>query len=128
MIQLNFAVYITSFLAQWNVFLRCSFDVKTSADKMICKFLTFSCMNSVFFQTNWVYRPKKVNWVKKKLNLCKKLSKICKIILSADVFTAKQNLRKHSTVSWLGKKQYLLITQPESSQICKLKPTISRGN
>ena len=28
------------------------------------------------------------------------MSKICKITLSADVFTTKQNLRKHSTVQW----------------------------
>ena len=40
----------------------------------------------------------KVNWVEKRLNSYEKMSKISKIILSADVFTTKQNLDKHSNV------------------------------
>ena len=42
--------------------------------------------------------PNKVNLVEKRLKSCEKMSKICKIILTADVFTTKQNLGKHSTV------------------------------
>ena len=42
-----------------------------------------------------------VNWFEKRLKSCEKMSKICQITLSADVFTAKQNLRKHSIVQWL---------------------------
>ena len=41
---------------------------------------------------------RKVNWVEKRLQSCEKMSKICEIILSADVFTRKQNHEKHSTV------------------------------
>ena len=49
-------------------------------------------MNSVFFQANLGLN--KVNWVEKRLKSCEKMSKIGKIIVSADVFTTKQNLEK----------------------------------
>ena len=56
------------------------------------EFLTFSHMNSVFFQANAAW---KLNWIEKRLNSCEKMSKICKIMLSADVFTTKQNVVRH---------------------------------
>ncbi len=37
------------------------------------------------------------------------MSKICEIFLSADVFTTKQNLRKHSTVLWKKKERHLVM-------------------
>ena len=43
------------------------------------KFLTFSHMNSVFFQPNWVFI---LHWVEKRLKSCEKMSKICKIMFS----------------------------------------------
>ena len=46
----------------------------------------------------------KVNWVEKRLHSCEKMSKNWEIILSADVFPAKQNLGKHSTVDWTQRK------------------------
>ena len=47
----------------------------------------------------------KVNWVEKRLKSCEKTSKFCKIILLADVFTTKQNLKKHSTVQFWQKNR-----------------------
>ena len=48
-----------------------------------------------------LFRPKNSIGLKKRLSSCEKMSKNSKIILSADVFTTKQNIAKHSTVQWI---------------------------
>ena len=75
------------------------FLVKMSADNVISQiFDIFSPDFSLFSAQLTLFRPKKLNWFEKRLNSCEKKSKNCKIILSADVFTTKQNLAKYSTV------------------------------
>ena len=67
-------------------------------------------MNSVFFKTQLtLFRPKNSIGFEKRLNSCEKMSKICKIILSADVFTSKQNLGKHSTVHFFSCIHFFLV-------------------
>ena len=80
-------------------FARFCFVVKTSADKMILQICDiFSYDFSLFSIQLTLFRPKNSIGFKKRQNSYEKMSKICKIILSADVFTTKQNLGKHSTV------------------------------
>ena len=49
-----------------------------------------------FFKINEFLGLNKVNWVEKRLNSCEKMSKNCEIILSADIFTSKQNLGRQN--------------------------------
>ena len=82
-------------------FARFCFVKKTSADKMILQiFAIFSHEFSRFSNPIEFLGLSKVNWVEKRLKSDLKMSKICEIILSTDIFTTKQNLRKHSTVHW----------------------------
>ena len=46
-------------IAQWNVFQGFVSLWKRRPTRWFCQFLTFSHINSVFFQPNWVFRPQK---------------------------------------------------------------------
>ena len=82
----------------FNVLFRCDV-VKTSADNVISQILDiFSHELGLFSTQLTLFRPKNSIGLKKRLKSYEKLPKICQIILSADVFTSKQNLTKHSTV------------------------------
>ena len=73
--------------------------VKTSPDKMISQiFDIFSHEFGLFSTQLTLFRPKNSFGLQKSPNSCEKMSKFSKIILSAEVFTTKQNLAKHSTV------------------------------
>ena len=84
-------------------------ETKRRPTLWVLKFLTFSLINSVFFQPNWAFRllkaRNKLKWVEKRLNLWGKMSKICKIILSTDIFTTCKTL--HCVVL-----QKLLLERP----------------
>ena len=59
-----------------------------------------------------------------------KMSKVCEITLSADVFTTKQNLGKHSTVhsfiEFILSQTFILGTQWEILQGMTLKLQLKR--
>ena len=72
-------------IAQWNVLQGFVSLWKHRSTRWFCKFLTFSHMNSVFFQPNWLYFGLKTQLVwKKRRNSCEKMSKNGQIALSAD--------------------------------------------
>ena len=96
---MNLLVVDSKYPCTVECFPRFCFDVKTSADKMILHiFDLFSHEFSLFSTQLTFLRPNNSIGFEKRLKSYEKISKICKIIKSADVFTAKQNLGKHSTV------------------------------
>ena len=75
--------------------------MKTSADNKISQiFDIFANKLSLFSTQLSFYALIKSIGMQKILNSLVKMLKICKITLSADVFTTKENLGKHSTVRW----------------------------
>ena len=87
-------------------FPRFCFVVKMSADNVFFSiFWHFHQWIESFFNSIEFLCLNKVNWIKKRPNSWVKMSKICEITLSANVFTTKQKLRKHSTVSCLKASQ-----------------------
>ena len=80
-------------------FLRFGFVVQNIGRQCdLANFWPFHTWIESFFNSVDLIKPYKLNWVDKRLNSSVKMWKICQITLSADVFTTKHNLRKHSTV------------------------------